>query len=89
MYKVGFMNENKLEKAISAKTAKRIYDFIGKRYDWFGGYDAHAKARAFELLGMTHGQYLLEVGVGTGKEHVRMLAVVMQVVSHSELTSRE
>jgi ubiquinone/menaquinone biosynthesis C-methylase UbiE len=71
------MKESKLEKAIPAQTAQRIYDFIGKRYDWFGSYDAHAKARAFELLGVTPGQYLLEVGVGTGKEHARIYAAIL------------
>jgi ubiquinone/menaquinone biosynthesis C-methylase UbiE len=71
------MKNNKLEKAIPAQTAQRIYDFIGKRYDWFSSYDAHAKARAFELLGVTHGQYLLEVGVGTGKEQSRIQAAIL------------
>jgi ubiquinone/menaquinone biosynthesis C-methylase UbiE len=71
------MKENKLEKAIPAQTAQRVYDFIGKRYDWFGGYDAHAKARAFELLGVTPGQYLLEVGIGTGKEHARIHTAIL------------
>jgi ubiquinone/menaquinone biosynthesis C-methylase UbiE len=71
------MGESKLDKAIPIITAQRIYDYIGKRYDWFGGHDAHAKARAFELLAVTSGQCLLEVGVGTGKEHIRMHAAVM------------
>jgi demethylmenaquinone methyltransferase/2-methoxy-6-polyprenyl-1,4-benzoquinol methylase len=71
------MKESKLEKAISAASAQRIYDLIGKRYDWFGGYDAHAKARAFELLGVAPGQFLLEVGVGTGKEHARIYAAIL------------
>jgi ubiquinone/menaquinone biosynthesis C-methylase UbiE len=71
------MKESKLENAIPAQTAQRIYDFIGKRYDWFSSYDAHAKARAFELLGVTPGQHLLEVGVGTGKEHARIYAAVL------------
>ncbi len=44
------MKESKLDKAISAASDKRIYGFIRKRYDWFGGYDAHAKARTLELL---------------------------------------
>lgn len=71
------MKESNLEKAIPVRTAQRIYDFIGKRYDWFGGYDAHAKARAFDLLGVAPGQNLLEVGVGTGKEHARIHAAIL------------
>jgi ubiquinone/menaquinone biosynthesis C-methylase UbiE len=71
------MKESKLDKAIPVHTAQRIYDFIGKRYDWFGGYDAKAKSRAFELLGVAPGQYLLEVGVGTGKEHARIHAAIL------------
>jgi ubiquinone/menaquinone biosynthesis C-methylase UbiE len=65
-------SENKLDQAISTKSAQRIYDTIGKRYDWFGGYEAHAKERSIELLELTTGIKLLEVGVGTGKQHLRL-----------------
>jgi ubiquinone/menaquinone biosynthesis C-methylase UbiE len=71
------MSDSKLEKAIPAHTAQRIYDLIGKRYDWFGGYDAKAKSHAFDLLGVAPGQYLLEIGVGTGKEHARIHAAIL------------
>jgi ubiquinone/menaquinone biosynthesis C-methylase UbiE len=71
------MKENTLEKAIPAQTAQRIYDFIGKRYDWFGGYDAKAKSRAFEMLDLAPGRSLLEVGVGTGKEHARIHSAIL------------
>lgn len=71
------MKNNKLEKAILAQTAQHIYDFIGKRYNWFGSFDAHAKARAFDLLGFAPGQNLLELGIGTGKEHARIHAAIM------------
>jgi len=71
------MKNNKLVKAIPTQTAQRIYDFIGKRYDWFSSYDAHAKERAFELLAVTPGQYLLEVGVGTGKENARIHSAIL------------
>jgi ubiquinone/menaquinone biosynthesis C-methylase UbiE len=71
------MKNNKLELAIPAQTAQGIYDFIGKRYDWFSSYDAHAKARAFELLELTPSQDLLEVGVGTGKEQSRIQTAIL------------
>jgi ubiquinone/menaquinone biosynthesis C-methylase UbiE len=71
------MKEKKLDKAISATSAQRIYDLIGKRYDWFGGYDAKAKSRAFDLLDVAPGQSLLEVGVGTGKEHARIHSAIL------------
>jgi S-adenosylmethionine-diacylgycerolhomoserine-N-methlytransferase len=61
------MKESKLEKAISVKTAQRVYDLLGKRYDWFGGFDARAKSRSIKLLDLAPGMSILEVGVGTGK----------------------
>ena len=70
------MKESKLEKAISAQSAQQIYDFVGKRYDWFGGYDARAKERAFALLDLQPGLRLLEVGVGTGKQHARIQTAI-------------
>jgi ubiquinone/menaquinone biosynthesis C-methylase UbiE len=61
------MKESKFEKAISVQTARRIYDFLGKSYDWFGTFDARAKTRSLELLNPTPGEHILEIGVGTGK----------------------
>jgi ubiquinone/menaquinone biosynthesis C-methylase UbiE len=60
------MKVSKLEKAISASTARRVYDLVGKRYDWFGGFDAQAKSRALELLDLAPGGHILEIGIGTG-----------------------
>jgi ubiquinone/menaquinone biosynthesis C-methylase UbiE len=65
-------SENKIDRAISTGSAQRIYDTIGKRYDWFGGYEARAKERSIELLELSPGLMLLEVGVGTGKQHRRL-----------------
>ena len=62
----------RLDQAIPVESARRIYDVIGKRYDWFGGYEAQAKERSIELLGLTPGLKLLEVGVGTGLQHRRL-----------------
>ncbi len=55
-----------------ATTSKEIvgfYDRLGARYDWFTAYEGHAKTRALELLDLQPGLRLLNVGVGTGKEH--------------------
>lgn len=66
----------RLDQAITTKSAQRIYDFLGKRYDWFGGYEARAKERSAEMLELTPGLKLLEVGVGTGKQHSRLQAAL-------------
>ena len=64
----------KLDQAISTKSVQLIYDFLGKRYDWFGGYESRAKERSTEMLELFPGLKLLEVGVGTGKQHTRLQA---------------
>lgn len=51
---------------------RRIYDWIGARYDWFSFYEARAKAAALDLLEASSGQRILNVGCGTGKEHARL-----------------
>jgi ubiquinone/menaquinone biosynthesis C-methylase UbiE len=61
------MKESNIERAVSAQTARRIYDFLGKSYDWLGAFDAQAKARSLELLGLASGEHVLEIGIGTGK----------------------
>ncbi len=66
----------RLDQAITTNSAQRIYDFLGKRYDWFDGYEARAKARSVEMLELTPGLKLLEVGVGTGKQHARLQAAL-------------
>ena len=66
----------RLDQAIPIKSAQRIYDSLGKRYDWFGGYEARAKERSVEMLELTPGLKLLEVGVGTGKQHSRLQAAL-------------
>jgi demethylmenaquinone methyltransferase/2-methoxy-6-polyprenyl-1,4-benzoquinol methylase len=45
-----------------------FYNWIGERYDWFSRFEAHAKTRALELLGMESGDSLLSIGIGTGKD---------------------
>jgi ubiquinone/menaquinone biosynthesis C-methylase UbiE len=61
------MKKSKLNQAIPAISARRIYDFIGKRYDWFASFDSRAKERAIQVFNPVQGEHLLEIGVGTGK----------------------
>jgi ubiquinone/menaquinone biosynthesis C-methylase UbiE len=48
---------------------KNFYDRFGARYDWFSVYEGRAKERAFHWLDCSPGLRLLNVGVGTGREH--------------------
>lgn len=52
---------------------QRFYDRMGGRYDWFEMYEGRAKARALELLQLAPGLVVLNVGVGTGKQHADIL----------------
>ncbi|MGE5223747.1 MAG: hypothetical protein ACM3PY_15015, partial [Omnitrophica WOR_2 bacterium] len=63
------MDLNEQHNALSLQTVQQIYDLIGKRYDWFGMVDARAKERALEQLNLTPGLAVLDVGIGSGKEH--------------------
>lgn len=48
----------------------RLYDRIGSRYDWFAAMEGRAKALALEQLDLSPGMQVLEIGVGTGHDHV-------------------
>jgi ubiquinone/menaquinone biosynthesis C-methylase UbiE len=61
---------------LSRDSASRFYDFLGYRYDWFAGYEARAKKRALECLDLAPGQLVLNVGLGTGKEHVEIQSTI-------------
>ncbi len=54
---------------ISTERARRLYDWIGARYDWAEFYESKAKKRAQEVLSLAPGDRLLNIGTGTGKEH--------------------
>ncbi|HSF83572.1 MAG TPA: methyltransferase domain-containing protein [Anaerolineales bacterium] len=61
-----------IENTLSTRKAQRFYDLIGKRYDWFEFYESRAKDRALELLDLSPGIKVLNVGVGTGKQQVQI-----------------
>ena len=63
--------------ALSTRTARRVYDRLGRRHDWGERYEDRAKARALELLDARPGQWALNVGVGTGLDHRRLQAAVL------------
>jgi ubiquinone/menaquinone biosynthesis C-methylase UbiE len=60
----------------SSSDARRFYDFFGERYDWFSSYEARAKSAAMGCLDLRAGQRVLDVGLGTGKEHRAIQAAV-------------
>lgn len=62
------------ENTLSAPEAQRFYDRIGSRYDWFEFYEARAKEYALGALRISPGLHVLSVGVGTGKEHKKILS---------------
>jgi len=57
-----------IQETLTPTAARRYYDLIGARYDWFAFYEARAKQLALELLDLAPGQSVLNVGMGTGKE---------------------
>ncbi len=57
-----------IEKTISTETARRLYDWLGRRHDVGERYERLAKERGLALLDLAPGQAVLNVGVGTGKE---------------------
>jgi ubiquinone/menaquinone biosynthesis C-methylase UbiE len=65
-----------IHSTISAEAARRLYDWLGARYDWAERYEGRAKARAIDLLGLAPGLRALNVGVGTGLDQARLEAAV-------------
>lgn len=61
-----------IENTPPTQQIQRFYDRMGTRYDWFEMYEGRAKARALALLELAPGQVVLNVGVGTGKEHAHI-----------------
>lgn len=63
-----------IENTVSVRTARRIYDRWGARYDWFTFVEGRAKARAIKQLHLAPGLRVLNVGVGTGREQAQIEA---------------
>jgi ubiquinone/menaquinone biosynthesis C-methylase UbiE len=61
-----------IKETLSTRKAQSFYDRIGAHYDIFEMYEARAKERARQLLEVDGSKYLLNVGVGTGREHARI-----------------
>ena len=51
---------------------RRFYNRLGARYDWFSAYEALAKERALDELALRPGLRVLNLGVGTGQEHLEI-----------------
>ena len=66
-----------IQDTISREAARRYYDRLGAYQDWAGRFEGHAKTRALDLLAPTPGCRVLNVGVGTGKEHAHIAAAVV------------
>ena len=63
-----------IEQTIPTATARQYYDFWGSHYDWFGFIESRAKHRLLDLLELSPGMKLLNVGLGTGLEHRELIA---------------
>src|SRR4030067_272306 len=61
---------------ISASAAQRFYDSIGRRDDWFESFEGQAKLRALQCLALKPGHWVINIGVGTGKQHAQLQATV-------------
>lgn len=65
-----------IEDTISTKAARRFYDRLGAGHDLAERYEGRAKRLALARLDLAPGQQLLNVGVGTGKEHQKLQAAI-------------
>ncbi|MCG3211354.1 MAG: Ubiquinone/menaquinone biosynthesis C-methyltransferase UbiE [Anaerolineae bacterium] len=63
-----------IEETLSSAAAQQFYDRLGAGHDRAEFYEARAKQRGLELLAARPGQRILNVGVGTGKEHLQIQA---------------
>jgi len=61
---------------ISAASARRYYDRLGRWHDWAERYEGRARRRALALLAPQAGERILEVGPGTGRDLASIAAAV-------------
>lgn len=69
-------NKPIIEDTISATTARRIYDRLGRVYDWAERFEGRAKELGLAWLELAPGQRVLNVGVGTGHEQAQLQSSV-------------
>lgn len=63
-----------IKETISPKAARRFYDRLGWGYDWAERYEGQAKQLALARLKLASGQYVLNVGVGSGQQQLKIQA---------------
>jgi ubiquinone/menaquinone biosynthesis C-methylase UbiE len=47
----------------------KFYDVLGEMYDWFSAFEARVKKAAFDWLALSPGENVLNIGIGSGKDH--------------------
>ena len=73
----GPLNPRKLESSMSkdapeTSSIQRFYDWLGPRYDWFDFYEGRAKEQALQALDLEPGLSVLNAGIGTGKDQLKI-----------------
>jgi demethylmenaquinone methyltransferase/2-methoxy-6-polyprenyl-1,4-benzoquinol methylase len=61
---------------VSREAVQRFYDRLGRRLDWGDRFESLAKQRTMVLLRLGPGQRVLNVGAGTGKDHLNLQSAV-------------
>ncbi|HEX9926357.1 MAG TPA: methyltransferase domain-containing protein [Anaerolineae bacterium] len=65
-----------IEDTISTAEVQRYYDRLGARLGWADVFEARSKRGGLDLLDVSPGQTVLNVGVGIGQEQARLRATV-------------
>ncbi len=61
---------------ISRDEARRVYNTLGTELDRSARYEERARRYALDALDLQSGQWVLQVGVGTGGEHLALVRAV-------------